>query len=72
MFVLALFTLNYPRGNRTLFHLMTIYALLIGTATVLTGWLPDIPFILIGLYSLCLIWIHRTKRSRNTPRNQAI
>lgn len=72
MLVLALFTLNYPRGNRTLFHLMTIYALLIGTATVLTGWLPDIPFILIGLYSLGLIWIHRTKRSRNTPRNQAI
>lgn len=62
MVVLGLFTLNYPRGNRTLFHLMTVYALLIGTATVLTGWLPDIPFILIGLYALGLIWAHRTKR----------
>lgn len=63
MVVLGLFTLNYPMGNRTLFNLMTIYALLIGTATVLTGWLPDVPFILIGLYSLGLILFHRPKRS---------
>jgi hypothetical protein len=33
-----------PEGNRTLFNLMTAYAIIIGTATVLTGWLPDIPF----------------------------
>ncbi len=51
------------QNDRMLFHLMTVYALVIGTATVLTGWLPDIPFILIGLYSLGLIWIHRTKRA---------
>lgn len=63
MLVLGVLTLTYPRGNRTLLHLMTAYALLIGTATVLTGWLPDIPFIVIGLYSLGLIWLHRTKRS---------
>lgn len=63
MVVLGIFTLNYPKGNRRLFHLMTVYALLIGSATVLTGWLPDIPFILIGLYSLGLIMTHRPKRS---------
>jgi hypothetical protein len=65
MVVLGLMTLNYPRGNRTLFHLMTAYALLIGTATVLTGWLPDIPFILIGLYSLVLILVYHPKRSND-------
>lgn len=63
MVVLSLFTLNYPRGNRALFHLMTAYALLIGTATVLTGWLPDIPFILIGVYALTLILINKEKHS---------
>jgi len=55
MVVLSLFTLTYPKGNRTLFNLMTAYAIIIGTATVLTGWLPDIPFILLGVYGLCLI-----------------
>ena len=67
MVVLSLLTLRYPKGNRTIFHLMTAYALIIGTATVLTGWLPDIPFILIGVYSLALILFSK----RNEPRTAA-
>lgn len=58
MVVLSLMTLKYPDCNKTLFRLMTAYALIIGTATVLAGWLPDIPFILIGLYALGLIFFH--------------
>jgi len=64
MVVLSLFTLTYPSGNRTLFNLMTAYAIIIGTATVLTGWLPDIPFIMIGIYGLCLIFKFRADRKR--------
>ena len=70
MVVLSLFTLNYPKGNRTLFNLMTVYALFVGTATVLTGWLPDIPFILIGLYAFILILIDRFRRSRKLPQGK--
>ncbi|HOP10919.1 MAG TPA: hypothetical protein PK629_05450 [Oscillospiraceae bacterium] len=65
MVVLSLFTLNYPRGNRVLFRLMAIYAVLIGTATVLTGWLPDIPFIVIGLYAFGLMLFERKSRPQN-------
>jgi len=62
MVVLSLFALNYPAGNRALFRLMTAYALLVGTATVLTGWLPDVPFILIGVYAFALILLEGRKR----------
>ena len=55
MFVLSIMTMKYPEGNRKLFKLFTVYALFIGTATVMSGWLPDIPFIVLGLYSLILI-----------------
>ena len=59
MFVLSLFSLNYPKGNPTLFHLMTVYAVFIGTATVAAGWLADVPFILLGLYALILILFYK-------------
>lgn len=64
MVVLGMFCLTYPCGNKTLFSLMTVYALLIGTATVATGWLPDIPFIMIGLYAaiLAAMWKKKEKR----------
>lgn len=68
MVVLSLFTLNYPLGNRTIFNLMTVYAIVIGTATVLTGWLPDIPFILIGFYGFGLILIHKFRISRGSGK----
>jgi hypothetical protein len=55
MFVLSLMTLKYPNVNKGLFNLFTAYSIFLGTATVLSGWLPDIPFIIIGIYSLYLI-----------------
>ena len=54
MLLLGLMTVSFPDTNRVLFRLMTVYALFIGTATVLSGWLPDIPFIALGLYALIL------------------
>ena len=59
MVVLSLMTLKYPDTNKSLYNLFTVYALFIGTATVFSGWLPDIPFILLGLYALSLILFKR-------------
>lgn len=59
MVVLSLLTLNYPKGNRTLFNLMTAYAIFIGTAIVASGWIPDIPFIILGIYSFALIILNK-------------
>ncbi|MBN2322616.1 MAG: hypothetical protein JXQ30_02680 [Spirochaetes bacterium] len=61
--VLSLLTLKYPAGNRKLFNLLTIYAIIIGTSTVATGWLPDIPFITLGIYSLVLILFNKKRES---------
>lgn len=55
MVVLSLMTLKYPSVNKSLFKLFTVYALFIGTATVISGWIPDVPFIILGIYSLLLI-----------------
>ncbi|MCJ7447202.1 MAG: hypothetical protein MUO72_05900 [Bacteroidales bacterium] len=55
MVVLSLMTLKYPNGNKKLYNLFTAYALFLGTGSVLSGWLPDIPFIILGIYSLYLI-----------------
>lgn len=55
MVVLSLFSLNYPRGNRTLFNLLSVYAIFIGIGSVAAGWFPDIPFIILGVYGLGLI-----------------
>jgi hypothetical protein len=65
MAVLSLMTLNYPSGNKHLYHLFTVYALFIGTASVLAGWLPDIPFIVLGVYSLILMLQYRWKMKLN-------
>jgi hypothetical protein len=66
MVVLSLMALKYPNTNRSLYNLFTAYAIIIGTATVLSGWLPDIPFILLGLYSLLLILFKKTKSTELT------
>ncbi len=66
MVTLSLMTLNYPRGNRTLFNLLTTYALFVGTATVLSGWIPDIPFVFLGIYASILIILDRLKHSNKS------
>ena len=61
MFVLSLMTIAYPKVNKRLYRLLTAYALFIGTATVASGWLPDIPFIVLGVYALVIQLIYRDK-----------
>jgi hypothetical protein len=61
MVVLSLLTLNYPRGNRTLFNLLSIFSVVIGIGSVASGWLPDIPFIILGVYGAVLILLNRPR-----------
>jgi hypothetical protein len=70
MVVLSLMTLNYPVGNNSLYKLFTVYALFIGTATVISGWIPDVPFILLGIYSLSLIVFNKVKDRQNIKINE--
>jgi hypothetical protein len=69
MVVLGLLTLKYPKGNRALLNLFTIYALFLGTATVVSGWLPDIPFIILGIYSLALILYYKVREIKGKKVN---
>ena len=68
MLILGLTSLNYPATNRKLFRLMTAYALFIGTATVASGWLPDIPFIILGVFTFTLILINRFSRAGSAAK----
>jgi hypothetical protein len=67
MVVLGLMTLKYPKVNKSLYNLFTAYALFLGTATVTTGWFPDIPFVILGIYSLFLILYYKR---RETIKNE--
>ena len=65
MVVLGIMTSTYPKGNRMLYSLLTAYALVIGTATVIASWLPDIPMILLGVYALILIIRNHIQQKNN-------
>ena len=55
MVPLSILFLKYPAGNRALFYALTIYAVCVGAAMVGLRYVPDIPFLFIGLASLGLI-----------------
>ena len=59
MMLLGLLSLKYPRGNRSLFNVLTLFAVWIGTAQVLIGYVPDYPLALIGYYSLGIIILNK-------------
>jgi hypothetical protein len=60
MLVLGLLSLKYPRGNRSLFKALTLFAVWIGTLQSLPhGYVPDIPLALIGYFSLGLIILNK-------------
>jgi hypothetical protein len=61
---LALMFLNYPSGNRPLFHALTAYAAIIGLAMVALKYVPDIPFFMMGLIALALIIFTRLKEKK--------
>ena len=52
---MSLLFLKYPAGNRTLFNLLTTYAVMVGAAMVALLYVPDIPFFFLGLASVALI-----------------
>ena len=66
---LALMFLNYPSGNRLLFHALTAYAAIIGLAMVALKYVPDIPFFVMGLIALLLIIFTRLKETRQIREN---
>ena len=59
MVVLGLLSLKYPRVNRSLFNALTAFAVCIGTAQILIGYVPDYPLALIGYFSLVLIILNK-------------
>jgi hypothetical protein len=69
MVVLSLMTLKYPNVNKRLYNLFTAYALFIGTAVVASGWFPDIPFIILGLYSLSFILYYKVREIKGNKIN---
>lgn len=60
----SLLFLKFPAGNRTLFNLLTGYAVLVGTAMVALLYVPDIPFFFLDLASLALIVATKLKGRR--------
>lgn len=57
--VLGLLFLKYPKGNKSLFNVLTLFAVWIGTAQILIHYVPDYPLALIGYLSVGLIIIHK-------------
>lgn len=66
MFVLAILFLKYPKGNKTLYNLLTTYAVCIGAAMVALKYVPDIPFFIMGLAALGLILYYQLARRKNS------
>ena len=57
MLALSTLFLIYPRVNRHLFQVMTMYAIMLGGAMVAVGYKTDIPFFALGVISLLLILV---------------
>jgi hypothetical protein len=53
--VLGLLTIKYPMVNRKLFNALTLFAIVIGTAQLAIGYVPDYPLAMVGYYSAGLI-----------------
>lgn len=61
MVVLSLLTLKYPDVNKGLFYSLTLFSVLVGTAQIAIGYVPDYPLAFLGYYSVFLILIERIK-----------
>jgi hypothetical protein len=53
--MLSLLFLNYPKGNRAVFHALTAYSVIVGFAMVMLKYIPDIPFFIMGVLCLGMI-----------------
>jgi hypothetical protein len=64
MVVLGLLTLKYPNVNKGLVYAMTLFAVMVGTAQIAIGYVPDYPLAVIGYYSLILIITDKLRGAR--------
>jgi len=55
MVVLSLLTLKYPEVNKGLFLSLTLFSIMVGTAQIALGYVPDYPLAILGYYSIFLI-----------------
>jgi hypothetical protein len=61
MLVLAVLAMKYPKVNKPLFYSLTLYSVIVGTAQIAIGYLPDYPLAAIGYYSLAMIVLVRIR-----------
>jgi hypothetical protein len=71
MVVLAILFLKYPAGNRSLFHALTAFAVIIGISMTALMYIPDLPLLFIGLASLALILITNLRGVEKSPLKTA-
>jgi len=62
MVVLRLLTLKYPDVNKGLFHSLTLFSIMVGTAQFAIGYIPDYPLAILGYYCLILILLEKITR----------
>lgn len=55
MIQLSLLFLKYPKTNKPLYYALIMYALLIGAAMIALQYVPDIPFLFLGVASLGVV-----------------
>ena len=64
MVVLSLLTLKYPDVNKGLFYSLTLFSIMVGTAQIAIGYVPDYPLAFMGYYSAFLILLERINHYR--------
>jgi hypothetical protein len=70
MMALSILFLKYPKGNRSLFHWLTVFTVFTGLGTVVgSRYWPDVPLLIIGPCSLGLILLNAFTRARNTGKS---
>ena len=63
MVALGLLTILYPNVNKGLYFSLTLFAVMVGTAQMAIGYVPDYPLAFLGYYALVLMIVDRVKRS---------
>lgn len=59
MVILGLLAMKYPKGNKSIFNSLTLFAVWVGTAQILIGYVPDYPLAVIGYFPLILIILNK-------------
>jgi hypothetical protein len=64
MVVLSILTLKFPDVNKGLFYSLTLFSVMIGTAQIAIGYVPDYPLAFLGYYSAFLILFYKVNQYR--------